>query len=74
MWFYQSGIMRAVIKEPNSDRFQISSEDIPVVWDQLTPVAQLSSLFDITSHTAYYKNTEVELYTYDIQYSPFMIT
>lgn len=74
MWFYQSGIMRAVIKEPNSERFQISSEDIPVVWDQLIPVAQLSSLFEITSHTAFFKNTDFEVYTYELTYSPFMVT
>jgi hypothetical protein len=29
--FYQNGIMRAVIEEPNSGRFKISEDDLPVV-------------------------------------------
>ena len=31
--FYQNGIMRAEIDTPRHDRFQISQEGLPVVWD-----------------------------------------
>jgi hypothetical protein len=31
LWFYQNGIIRALVDEENSDRFRITQEGIPVV-------------------------------------------
>jgi hypothetical protein len=31
LWFYQNGIMRAFLEEPQSGRFRISDEGLPVV-------------------------------------------
>ena len=47
MWFYQNGISRIVIGEDGNTRFQISQEDLPVVWDQLEAV-------NVTSHSKPY--------------------
>lgn len=66
--------MRALIEDMLSDRFRISQEDIPVVEDQLHPVNYLSSLVDVTDHTAYFHNEDDETYAYEIQFEPFMIT
>jgi hypothetical protein len=41
MWFYQNGIMRTLIEEPESKRFRISQEGLPVVDEQLIPVSDL---------------------------------
>ena len=38
MTFYQNGILRVLIEEPNGARFRISQEDLPVVDNQLVPV------------------------------------
>lgn len=35
MCFYQNGIMRVIIDEPNSERFKISDSDLPVNEEQL---------------------------------------
>ena len=45
LWFYQNGIMRALIQEPDSDRFRISQEELAVADSQLEPVTSLSSHF-----------------------------
>mmetsp|Transcript_6459 Transcript_6459/g.8669 ORF Transcript_6459/g.8669 Transcript_6459/m.8669 type:complete len:151 (+) Transcript_6459:3-455(+) len=38
--FYQNGIMRMLMEEPNGNRFRISQEDVqPVVEAQLAPIA-----------------------------------
>ena len=31
LWFYQNGIMRTLLEEPDSTRFRISQEGLPVV-------------------------------------------
>jgi len=36
--FYQNGILRVAIDQPDSTRFRISGEDLPVEWDQLKGV------------------------------------
>ncbi len=48
MTFYQNGIMRALIEEPGSTRFKISEEGLPVVEEQLLPIADLSSRVQIS--------------------------
>ena len=46
--FYQDGITRFLIGEKDNDRFRISQEDLPVVWDQLDPhKVKLSESIDI---------------------------
>jgi hypothetical protein len=40
--------MRALIEEPGSTRFKISEEGLPVVEEQLLPVADLSSRVQIS--------------------------
>ena len=84
MWFYQNGIARVVIGEPDNTRFQISQEELPVVWDQLEAVQALEA-----NHTKTYDDqgksgiivadlernschsTNVENFTYTIQFKPF---
>lgn len=42
IWFYQNGIMRAVIEEPDSDRFRISKEGISVQDEMLVGMQDLT--------------------------------
>ena len=35
MVFYQDGITRILIGEPDNTRFRISQQELPVVWSQL---------------------------------------
>lgn len=46
--FYQNGIARVLIEEPNSGRFRISEEGLPVSDDQLFYVTDLADKISIT--------------------------
>ncbi len=46
--FYQNGIARVLIEEPNSGRFKISEEGLPVSDDQLIYVSDIADRITIT--------------------------
>jgi hypothetical protein len=48
MTFYQNGIMRLLVDEPESGRFKISEQELPVVEDQLHGVQNLSDYVSVT--------------------------
>jgi hypothetical protein len=48
MTFYQNGIMRLLVDEPESLRFKISEQELPVVEDQLHGVPNLSEYVTVT--------------------------
>ena len=83
MWFYQDGITRLVLGEPSNTRFAISEHDLPVVWDQLEMVEDLSSLattytkdgtegilIQNLNRTDSCSGDVIETFSYDIQTKP----
>ncbi len=70
--------MRALIQEPNSTRFRISKENLPVVDEQLIPVPNFSTLVSIDStHLSVGNlnhNDGTEVFTYTVKFDHFQIT
>lgn len=70
LWFYQNGIMRAFLEEPNSGRFRVSDTELPVVEKQLQIVPALST--HITKNSTHVKianlphNDNSEIFSYFI--------
>lgn len=70
--------MRALIEEPDSDRFRISQEDLPVVDSQLRPVTSLESHIsrhdDVGVEVAGLQHSDgSEDFKYQIDFAPFSI-
>lgn len=77
LWFYQNGIMRALLEEPDSTRFRISDEDIPVVEEQLI-AADLTD--KVTIEETFFEvsglehNDATESFRYVVDFEHFKIT
>ncbi len=80
--FYQNGIMRVAIDQPDSTRFRISGEDLPVEWDQLKGVDQekfaeafklTEDGFSVTGLTRDDDENDNSVYDYHVTLSPFGI-
>jgi len=78
--FYENGIMRTYIEEsatPNA-RFRISQEELPVMWDQLTPVPSFANKVSVSSESIQIvdieRNGTQESLSYTISLSPLTIT
>ena len=76
--FFQQGIIRAVVDQHDSTRFRISDEDLPVEWDQLNPVANLTSLVSQDSDElkvdGLSRDDGSDKFEYHINLDPFYIT
>lgn len=76
MTFYQNGIAQVVITCPGEEpRFAISETGLPVVWEQLQQVKNLSQLktSDANSTTITLNNSDGDQWQYIVQYNPFRI-
>lgn len=75
LWFYQNGIMRALLEEPGSGRFRISQEGLPVVDEQLEIVDKLSYYVNFgTDHVnvgPLLHSDESETFSYKIKFDHF---
>ena len=78
--FYENGIMRTYIEEsatPNA-RFRISQEDLPVMWDQLTPITSFENKVSVSNESIQIVGIErtgtQETLSYTISFSPLTIT
>lgn len=78
--FYQNGILRCTIAEPNSSRFRISQEGLSVVDKQLRPVPNFESKVYVHSaknHLEIFQlesDAAEEQFGYQIDFNPFLIT
>ena len=70
--------MRAEIDTPSHDRFQISKEGLPVVWDQLHAIEDLDSKFEMSEKGFSVKGLTREgsqdRYDYYVNFAPFEIS
>ena len=74
MWFYQDGITRIMIGEPENTRFQISQQDLPVAWSQLTPGYNHTALNEDELEVFSQPDKDgAENFTYSIQFNPLQI-
>ena len=77
LWFYQNGIMRALIDEEDSGRFRITKEGIPVVDAQLESVMMLNNHIlykaDQMLITNLNHNDGSEVFSYTVNYDHFEI-
>ena len=75
--FYQNGIMRALFEEPNSRRFRISQEGLPVVDEQLHTVENLTRKSQVTDDHIEVSGLDHQLgdetFTYRIWFDHFKI-
>ena len=79
--FYQNAITRFLIGEKDNDRFRISQEDLPVVWDQLVPLnitlSEHAVFSDENTPTYHIANITREdgsdTFEYDLELSPFRV-
>ena len=80
LYFYQNGIMRAHIDQPDSTRFRISQEDLPIEWSQLKPLSEddFNTAFAWTEDgftmTGIKREVgEGDIHDYEVSMSPFEI-
>lgn len=77
LWFYQNGIIRVLLEEPESGRFRISGEGLPVVEEQLIPTKLLSKRVIINDNTLIVRdlfNKDVdEVFRYEVEFDHFKI-
>jgi len=78
--FFQNGIMHALIDQESSTRFRISQEDLPVEWEQLTPLGEdeFNAAFQWTEDGFSVKGLkrstgEKDLHDYEVSLNPFEI-
>ena len=70
--------MRAFLEEPSSGRFRISDDSLPVVEEQLIPIANLTSFTELHEDHLVIKglkhDDETEVFKYKVDFSHFSVS